>query len=157
MDRIDRNILRHLQTDGRLTNQELAERVSLSPSPCLRRVRNLERSGVIRGYTAIVDRRKYGLAITAFVNVRLEKQNDQTVRNFEKGIAELDEVLACYLISGARDYLMHVVCEDLGGYERFIRDKLTRVPGIGELESNFVFGEVKSSPVLPPVRGQADP
>jgi len=149
MDRIDQNILQQLQQDGRLTNQELADRVSLSPSPCLRRVRKLEEAGVIKGYTAIIDHKKYGLSILAFVSVRLEKHSDSLINSFESGIQELDEVQACYLISGSRDYLLQVVTEDLDGYERFIRKKLRLVPGIGQLESNFVFDQVKQLVKLP--------
>jgi Lrp/AsnC family leucine-responsive transcriptional regulator len=151
MDNTDRHIIRELQADARLTNQELSERIALSPSPCLRRVRNLERAGVIRGYTAIVDQEKYGLPINVFIGVRLEKQTDETIRAFEAGVQKLDEVLACYLMAGARDYLLHVVSHSLQTYEAFIRDKLTRIPGIGQLESSFAFGQVKQNPILPPL------
>ena len=152
MDRIDHKLVRQLQKNGRLTNQELSERVSLSASPCLRRVRKLEESGVITGYTALVDQKKYGYSINAFVNVRLEKHTDSLVAKFEAGIQNLEEIIACYLISGSRDYLLQVVAKDLDGYEYFLRKKLRLVPGIGQLESNFVMGQVKKSAQLPVAR-----
>jgi DNA-binding Lrp family transcriptional regulator len=151
LDRIDKRIVRELQKNARLTNQELSERVGLSPSPCLRRVRLLEEKGVLLGYTAIVDQSEYGLPITAFVSVRLEKQAEATIRAFEKGIAPLEEVLACYLVSGSHDYLLQVACRSLKDYERFIREKLTRIEGIGSLETNYAFGRVKYQPVFPAV------
>ena len=149
MDGIDRRILHELQLNARLSNQELSERVALSPSPCLRRVRKLEQEGVLKGYTAIVDQSLYGLPVTAFVEVRLEKQNQATIDAFEAGIQGLDEVLACYLMAGSRDYLLQVVSRSLKTYEAFIRDKLTRVPGIGGVESHFAFGQVKQRTELP--------
>jgi len=149
MDRIDNNLVRQLQKDGRLTNQELSERVSLSPSPCLRRVRKLEESGVITGYTAIVDHQKCGFLIKVFVSVRLEKHTEDMVADFEAGIQALDEVLACYLISGSRDYLLQVVAKDLDDYQHFLRKKLRQVPGIGQLESNFVMDKIKKTALLP--------
>lgn len=151
MDSIDHKIVRALEENARLTLQELAERVSLSPSPCLRRLRRLEKTGVLKGYTAIVDQELYGLPVTVFVEVRLQQQTDATIRAFEKGVQELDEVLSCYLMAGSHDYLLQVVTRSLKTYERFIRDKLTRVPGVGSLESHFVFGQVKRKQVLPPI------
>ncbi len=149
MDRIDNSLIRQLQKDGRLTNQELSERVSLSPSPCLRRVRKLEESGIITGYTAIVDNQKCGFLIKVFISVRLEKHTEDIVADFEAGIQELDEVLACYLISGSRDYLLQVVAKDLDDYQHFLRKKLRQVPGIGQLESNFVMEKIKKTALLP--------
>jgi len=149
MDRIDRKLIGELQRDGRLTNQELSERVSLSPSPCLRRLRQLEQNGVIEGYTAIVNQEACGLDITAFVSIRLEKQNDKTIQAFERGIRDLDEIVACYLMSGSSDYLLQVLSPSLKDYEAFIRDKLSRTPGIGTLETHFAFGQVKHSTVFP--------
>lgn len=143
--------MRQLQTDGRLTNQNLSERVSLSASPCLRRVRKLEESGVIEGYIAIINPKKYGYTISAFINVQLEKHTDKLVADFEKKIQQLDEVMACYLISGSRDYLLQVVAKDLDDYELFLRKKLRLVPGIGQLESNFVMGQIKKTTLLPDI------
>ena len=149
MDRIDRRIVRELQANGRQTNQELSERVSLSPSPCLRRVRKLEQDGVLLGYSAIVDQEKYGLPINAFISVQLERQTDETIRAFEKGIQDMDEVIDCYLMTGTRDYMLHVVSQSLKSYEQFIRDKLTMIPGIGGIETSFALGRVKHHGVLP--------
>jgi DNA-binding Lrp family transcriptional regulator len=152
MDSKDYEIVRALQENARLTIQELSERVALSPSPCLRRLRRLERDGVLLGYTAVVDQEQYGLPVTVFLEVRLEQQNDATIRAFEAGVQQLDEVMSCYLMSGSSDYLMQVVTRSLKSYERFIRDKLTRIPGIGSLESHFAFGQVKHRPVFPFLR-----
>lgn len=151
MDAIDRNIIRNLQQDARLTNQDLADQINLSPSPCLRRVRNLEAQGVLAGYTAIIDQEKYGLPINVFVNIRLEKQSDEAIRVFEEGIQKLDEVMDCYLMTGSRDYLLRVVSQSLKTYEFFVREKLTTIPGIAGIESSFAFGQVKHNPVLPPL------
>ena len=101
MDRIDHNILKELKSNARLTNQQLAKRVSLSPSPCLRRVKNLEKAGIIKGYTTVVDQPKLGYKITVMINVRLEKHSQGIVKSFESVVKTLDEVVACYLISGA--------------------------------------------------------
>jgi Lrp/AsnC family leucine-responsive transcriptional regulator len=133
MDAIDRKIVEALQQNARLTNQELAERVGLSPSPCLRRLRRLEESGVLRGYTALVDQERYGLPISVF----------------EQAIQDLDEVQECYLMTGSRDYLLRVVSQSLQSYERFIRERLTRIEGIASIESSFAFGQVKKNPRLP--------
>ena len=149
MDRIDYKIIYELQKEGRLSNQELADRVSLSASPCLRRVRKLDKSGVIKGFTALIDHRKYGFSINTFVSVRLEKHNDSLITDFENGIQNLDEVVACYLMSGSRDYLLRIVAKDLDSYEQFLRKKLRLVPGIGQLESNFVLGQIKTTTQLP--------
>ncbi len=152
MDNVDRKIVRELQLNARLTNQELAERVNLSPSPCLRRVRKLEQSGVLSGYNAQVDQEQYGLPMNVFISVRLNVQNEESIREFEQGVSALDHVMECYLIAGSRDYLMRVVSEDLKSYEGFIRDELTKIPGIASIESSFAFGNVKSQSVFPTIR-----
>ncbi len=149
MDAIDRKIVSALQADGRLTNQELADRVGLSPSPCLRRVRNLERSGVIRGYTAVIDQERYGLPINVFVSIRLERQTDAALKAFERGIEGLDEVMECYLMTGSRDYLLRVVSDSLKSYERFVREVLAALPGVASIESSFAFSQLKKSAALP--------
>lgn len=151
VDRIDRRIVRELQADGRLTNQELAERVNLSPSPCLRRVRLLEEAGVIRGYTAIVDQEKVGLPVNAFVSVRLERPSPEAMRSFEERIQRFDEIQECYLMTGTRDYLLHVVSQSLKTYEQFVREQLTQIPGIGAIETSFAFGRVKRINCYPAV------
>lgn len=143
MDAIDRKIIRTLQQNARLSNQELADEIGLSPSPCLRRVRNLEEKGVLSGYTAIVDQDKYGLPLTVFVHISLERHSDQCIKGFEYGISKLDEVMECYLMAGKSDYLLHVVSEDLKSYEKFVREKISTIPGISGIDSSFVFGRVK--------------
>ena len=151
MDKIDRKIVRELQANARLSNQELADIIGLSPSPCLRRVRKLEVAGVLSGYTAIVDQEMYGLPVNVFVSIRLEVQNNQSIKIFEKGINNLDQVMECYLMTGSRDYLMRVVSADLKSYEDFIREELTKIPGIASVESSFAFGNVKSCNVFPSI------
>src|SRR5205823_1096062 len=108
MDTIDRAILRHLQTDGRLPNAALAERVGLSPSPCLRRLRRLERDGTIRGYRAILDRRKSGLGLTAFVEVKVSGQSRHRAEELEQAVARVDEIVACYIVAGEADFMLEV-------------------------------------------------
>ncbi len=152
VDNLDRKIVRELQLNARLTNQELAERINLSPSPCLRRVKKLEQSGVLSGYNAQVDQEQYGLPMNVFISVRLSVQNEDSIREFERGVNALDHVMECYLIAGSRDYLMRVVSEDLKSYEAFIRDELTKIPGIASIESSFAFGNVKSQSVFPSIR-----
>ncbi|WP_019960116.1 Lrp/AsnC family transcriptional regulator [Woodsholea maritima] len=153
LDATDRRIIRALQRDGRMTNQALSEAVGLSPSPCLRRVRNLEADGVITGYSAAVDRRAYGLPITAFIRVRLKSHERDLVESFEAGLQKLDEVLEAHLITGSEDYLMQAVVESHEAYEHFMRNKLHRVPGIAGVETSFAYGLVKRTGVLPIVKG----
>ncbi|MGR3709842.1 MAG: Lrp/AsnC family transcriptional regulator [Alterinioella nitratireducens] len=149
MDSKDRQILRALQQDGRMTNLELAERVSLSPSPCLRRLRNLEASGAIRGFHADVDRAAYGLPILAFVQIRLERHSEEVVRQFEARVAGLAEVLECYMLTGGTDYFLKVVVSGLDAYEDFIRHRIHTIGGIGSIDTSFVYGTVKRSGVFP--------
>ncbi len=149
MDAKDRQIIRLLQQDGRLTNQDLSEQVNLSPSPCLRRVRLLEEAGVIQGYAAIVDQRLYGLPVTAFIRVRLERHGRALVQQFEDAIRQLDEVMDCHLLTGDADYLLRVIVADLEAYEIFIRRKMHAIPGIASLDTTFAYGVVKSSRTFP--------
>lgn len=149
MDAKDHQIIRMLQENGRLTNQELADRVNLSPSPCLRRVRKLEDDGIISGYAAIVDQKRYGLAITAFLRVRLLRHGEAEVRLFEDRISALDEVLDCFLMTGDADYLLRVAVADLESYEVFIRQKMHAIPGIAALDTSFAYGTVKAARSLP--------
>ena len=151
MDATDRKIIRELQANARLTNNDLAERINLSPSPCLRRVRNLEREGVILGYTAIVDQEKYGLPISVFVSIRLERHSEEMVSGFEKAVQDIDEILECYLMTGTNDYSLHVVSDSLKSYEHFMKTKLHKIPGIASIESSFAFGVVKRKASLPPL------
>jgi Lrp/AsnC family leucine-responsive transcriptional regulator len=149
LDRIDRRILESLQADGRLTNQDLAARVALSPSPCLRRVRALERAGVIRQYVALLEPQKVGLEMLAYVTVKLEKRGRMPVEQFTRAVQAWPEVVACYSMTGDMDYLMRVQVEDLDHYSRFIMDKLLKQPGVIDIKSNFVLERVKDTTALP--------
>jgi len=150
VDSKDRQIIRALQRDGRMTNQNLAEAVNLSPSPCLRRVRNLEASGVIRGYSADVDAAAYGMAITVFVRIRLERHNETDVQSFEGKVRRMDEVLECHVLTGAMDYQLRVLVPDLEAYESFIRNRIHPIGGIASIDTSFVYGTVKRTAVFPP-------
>lgn len=149
MDAKDRQIIRELQKDGRITNQDLADRVNLSPSPCLRRLRLLEEAGVIKGYTALVDQKAYGLPITVFIRVRLERHGEAVVRTFEEHVGRIDEVLDCYLLAGGDDYLLRVIVASLEAYEDFIRRKLHAIPGVASIDTSFAYGVVKQTRVFP--------
>ena len=148
LDATDRKILELLQADGRMSLAELAEKVGLSPSPCLRRVRMLE-DGVISRYVAVLDQRAVGLPVSVFVSIKLEKQRQESLDRFAKAIARWPEVLECYLMTGPRDYWMRVVVPDLEAYERFVKQKLTRLEGIASIESSFALEQVKYTNVLP--------
>jgi Lrp/AsnC family transcriptional regulator, leucine-responsive regulatory protein len=149
LDDIDRRILSALQADGRISLADLAVRVGLSASPCLRRVRNLEKTGVIARYVAVLDQRAVGLPVSVFVSIKLEKQRQESLDRFEKAIARWPEVLECYLMTGSRDYWLRVVVPDLDAYERFVKQKLTRIEGIASIESSFALQQVKYTNVLP--------
>jgi Lrp/AsnC family leucine-responsive transcriptional regulator len=149
LDAIDRKILRALQINGKVTIGELAEQVGLSPSPCARRVRLLESAGVVKGYTAIVDQKKVGLPISAFASIKLERQREEDLDRFADAVARWPEVVDCYLMTGQRDYLMRIVAADLEAYERFLKDKLTRLDNVASIETSFALGQVKRSEVLP--------
>lgn len=149
MDDKDFKILSELQQNGRLTNQELSERVALSPSPCLRRTKLLEDAGIIRGYTAVVDQKAVGLSVTAFVQIKLERHGDELVAHVEKAIENMPNVMDCWLMTGDADYLLRVVTADLDSFERFVRGSLQKVPGIASISSSFAYGRVKRSRVLP--------
>jgi Lrp/AsnC family leucine-responsive transcriptional regulator len=149
LDRTDRRILEQLQADGRLSNQELAERVLLSPSPCLRRVRALERSGVIQRYAALLDPLRVGLELLAYVSVKLEKRGKMPVDQFTRAVQSWPEVITCFSMTGDMDYLMRVQVEDLAHYSRFIMDKLLKQPGVIDIRSNFVLERVKETTALP--------
>ncbi|RWK43085.1 Lrp/AsnC family transcriptional regulator [Mesorhizobium sp.] len=148
-DAIDRKILRALQADGKISVGELAEKVGLSPSPCARRVRLLEKAAIIKGYTAIVDQKRVGLPISAFASIKLERQREEDLDRFEEAVSRWPEVLDCYLMTGQRDYLLRIVAADLEAYERFIKDKLTRLENIASIETSFALGQVKRSEALP--------
>ena len=149
LDDIDRKILEQLQADGRMSLNDLAAKVGLSPSPCLRRVRMLERDGVISRYVAVLDQRAVGLPVSIFISIKLEKQKQEALDKFSKTIARWPEVLECYLMTGPRDYWLRVVVPDLDAYERFLKQKLTRLEGIASIESSFALEQVKYTNVLP--------
>jgi Lrp/AsnC family transcriptional regulator, leucine-responsive regulatory protein len=149
LDSIDCKIIAALQGDGRMTAQDLAAQVGLSPSPCARRVRLLEEAGIIKGYVAVIDQAKVGLPISVFASIKLERQRDDAIDRFAQAIAHWPEVADCYLMTGPRDYLMRIVVKDLESYERFLRDKLTRLEGVASIESSFALGQVKRSNALP--------
>jgi len=149
LDAIDRKILEHLQADGRMSLNNLADKVGLSPSPCLRRVRMLEKDGVIARYVAVLDQRAVGLPVSVFVSIKLEKQREESLDRFAKAVERWPEVLECYLMTGSRDYWLRVVVPDLDAYERFVKQKLTRVEGIASIESSFALEQVKYTNVLP--------
>ena len=149
LDPLDRAILRELQADGRLTNVELAKRVRLSPSPCLRRVRSLEERGYIRGYTALLDRRRVGRALQVFVQVSLTSQRQEALEAFERAVATLEDVLECYLMAGEADYLLVVAARDLEAYQRFFSKRLGELPGVASLRSMVAMKTVKNSTALP--------
>jgi len=149
LDDIDRKILEQLQADGRMSLNDLAAKVGLSPSPCLRRVRMLERDGVISRYVAVLDQRAVGLPVSVFVSIKLERQREESLNRFSKAVERWPEVLECYLMCGSRDYWLRVVVPDLDAYERFVKQKLTRVEGIASIESSFALEQVKYTNVLP--------
>lgn len=149
LDRTDLRILKELQANGKLTNVELAARIGLSPSPCLTRVRQLERDGVLRGYVALADPEALGLAMMVFVQVTLERQVEEALRNFEAKMNAIPEVMECYLMTGDSDYLVRLVVPDLAGLERFILHELTTIPGVANIKSSFALKQVKYKTALP--------
>jgi DNA-binding Lrp family transcriptional regulator len=150
MDSIDHAIIRELQIDGRLTNQELADRVGLSPSPCLRRVKKLEAEGVIAGYVARIDPRAYGVPVIAFVRLRLDQHRGATVQEVENRLRAIPHVQDCYLMAGDCDYLLKVMVRDLESYEIFIRSQLHAIPAVTMIDTSFSFGVIKQGAPLPP-------
>ena len=134
LDALDQKILGALQDNGRMTNQELADQIGLSPSPCLRRVRQLEAGGVIARYVALVDPESVGLSVTAFVRVRLDQQDDRHLAAFEAAVADFPEVMECYLMSGDADYQLRVLVRSLSQFEDFLRYRLTRVKGVANVQ-----------------------
>ena len=146
---VDRKILRALQEDGRMTIQAIADRVGLSASPCLRRIRQMEKAGIIAGYSATVDQKAVGLPVSVFISIKLERQRAEQLDRFGAAISRWPEVMECYLMTGQFDFLLRVVCADLGAYEQFLRERLTQVEGVASIESSFSLGQVKVSRVLP--------
>jgi Lrp/AsnC family leucine-responsive transcriptional regulator len=149
LSRADLRILKTLQTDARLSNVELADRIGLSPSPCLRRVRALEESGLIDGYVARLNRRRLGLDVVAFVEVAVDHHTETAAQTFQSQVLALPEVVACYAMTGTFDYLLKVIVPSLDDYGEFTMKNLLRIGGIKDLRSSFVLQEVKESTVLP--------
>lgn len=150
IDSYDRAILRRLQRDGRISNQDLAEAVSLSASPCLRRVRRLEENGVIESYAARLNARKLGLKQMALLHISMDRHTPERFERFEAAVAELPEVLECHLITGQQaDYLLKVVVEDMDAYQLFLLNKITRIEGVAGVHSSFVLKSPVNSMALP--------
>ena len=149
LDALDSKILAVLQLDGRLSNVELAERVGLSPSPCLRRVKRLEEEGYIAGYKAKVDRRRLGLGMTIFVGVKVDGHRDHNASAFQEAMQHLPEVVACHMVSGEADFLLEVVVAELAAYDAFLSRTLLAMPMVRDIRSNFAIRTVKSDGALP--------
>lgn len=149
LDAIDCRIIAALQADGRLSNVDLADKVGLSPSPCLRRVSRLEREGYIEGYRAMLGRKPVGLRISVFVGVKLENHADDRAAAFEDAVVGFPEVIACHMIAGDVDYLLEVTVPDLESYQRFLVDKLLDLPIVREVRSNIAIQTLKEAAPLP--------
>ena len=150
LDRYDRQILEVLQQDGRINNQDLAERIGLSPSPCLRRVRALEDAGLIVGYRAQLDARKLGLSLMALLHISMDKHTPERFSNFEAAVAVLPEVLECLLITGQdADYQIKAVVRDMDHYQAFLLNQITRIDGVTGVHSSFVLRRVIDRSILP--------
>jgi Lrp/AsnC family leucine-responsive transcriptional regulator len=150
MDRFDRRILNELQRDGGLSNQELAERIGLSSSPCSRRVKQLEDAGVIEKRVTLLDRRKLGLTLTVLIQISMDRHTPERFETFEAKIKSYPEVLECYLITGQdADYLLKVVVPDMDHYQEFLLNKITRIEGVSGVHSSFVMRRVVDTTVLP--------
>lgn len=150
LDRYDKLILEALQANGRISNQELADSISLSPSPCLRRVRALEESGLIDGYVALLNARKLGLTLMAFIQISMDKHTPDRFDTFETLINGYPEVLECHLITGqSADYLLKVIVKDMDAYQQFLLQKLTRIEGVSGVHSSFVLKSPVDKTALP--------
>lgn len=151
IDAIDRKIIRALQRNGRITNLDLSAEVNLSPSPCLRRLRILEKCGAITGYSVDVDAQAYGLPVTVMVRICLDKHSEDIVSHFETRMKAIPEILECFVMTGLSDYLLRVVVKDLEDYERFVRTRLHPIGAISSIDTSFVYGVVKRTHVFPDV------
>jgi Lrp/AsnC family transcriptional regulator, leucine-responsive regulatory protein len=149
LDRYDKSILQVLQLEGRISNSALAERVNLSESACLRRVKALEESGLIEGYTALLSQQKAGCPVNVFVNITLDRQDESDLRRFEESIRKIPEVMECYLMTGDYDYLVRVVVADTADFERLHSKFLTRLPGVARVHSSFALRTVQKAKELP--------
>ncbi|AGA89548.1 transcriptional regulator [Thioflavicoccus mobilis 8321] len=150
LDRYDRRILEILQQEGRLSNQDLAERIGLSPSPCLRRVRALEEAGIIAGYRALLDAQKLGLTLTAILSISMDRHTPERFARFDAAVAAMPEVLECLLITGRdADYQLKVVVRDMEAYQDLLLNKLTRIEGVSGVHSSFVLRRIVERTSLP--------
>ena len=149
LDNTDLRILDQLQSDGSLSNVELARRVNLSPSPCLARVKALESSGVIQRYVALASAAALGLGLTVFISISLKAQSKATLAEFEAHIARHNEIMECYLMTGDSDYLLRVVVSDMAALERFILEQLSPIPGVEKIRSSFALKQVRYKTALP--------
>ncbi len=149
LDMIDLNIINNLQKNARISNVELSEKVNISPSACLRRVRELENRGVIKGYASLIEASTLELGVNVMVNVKLERQVEKALESFEKAIQEWPEVMETYLMTGDSDYYLRIVVKDLPAYEKFLMEKLTRLPGVASIKSSFALKEIVHRTALP--------
>ena len=149
IDAIDRKILDALQRDASLTNAQLAERINLSPTPCLRRVRRLEKEGIIQGYTARLDGKALGIGIAAFVFVKLDRHSVQNAKQFENKVQKLPQITECCVISGDYDYVLRIVARDLESYEHFMKEKLAQIEGIRDASSTIILSQQISPSKIP--------
>ncbi|MEE2729745.1 Lrp/AsnC family transcriptional regulator [Ketobacter sp.] len=150
MDKYDQRILEEIQADGRISNQDLAERIGLSPSPCLRRVRQLEEDGLIDRYVALLNPDKLGLKMTALIQISMDKHTPERFAHFEEQVAGFPEVQSCYLITGqSADYLLKVVVRDMDHFQAFLLGKLTRIEGVSGVHSSFVMRKVVDKTAIP--------
>jgi DNA-binding Lrp family transcriptional regulator len=149
LDEIDKKIVRALQIDGRMPIAELSEKVGLSPTPCGRRVKELERQRIIKNYVALLDAAALDLTINVFVMVTMTEQTERNLRNFEESIAQRPEVMECYLMTGEADYMLRVLVSSLSDYERFVMSHLTKIVGVANIKSSFALHQVKYRTAIP--------
>src|SRR3954467_2696551 len=149
LDRVDRQMLAILQTEGRISNAALAERLHLSPSPCLRRLRTLEQDGIIAGYRAVLDRPRLGLGLTVFVELKVDSHSDRTASAIAQALNAAPEVISAHIVSGPADFRLEVVVADLADYERLLFETLLKLPNVSDVRSDFVLRTVKASAPLP--------
>ncbi|WP_017444863.1 Lrp/AsnC family transcriptional regulator [Gayadomonas joobiniege] len=150
LDNYDKAILKILQSEGRISNQELAERINLSPAPCLRRVRQLESVGLVEAYVALLDARKLGLTLLSFIQISMDKHTPERFAEFEREIASCPQVLECHLVTGqAADYLLKVIVKDMDDFQQFLLNRLTRIAGVSGVQSSFVLKSPVKSTALP--------
>jgi len=150
LDRYDLDILRVLQEDGRISNQELADRISLTPSPCLRRLHALEEAGLITGYRALLDAKKLGLSLTALILISMDQHTPERLGNFEAEVVKIPDVLECLLITGQEaDYQLKVVVKDMDAYQELLLNRITRIKGVTGVHTSFVLRRVVDKTALP--------